>query len=307
MEKATVHVLQKAVLTWYKTHGRHDLPWRNLTKLGLDVPYGVMVSEFMLQQTQVERVIPKFRAFVHYFPTIQKLANATPAMVITLWSGLGYNRRAIMLHQAAQEIVRQYSGVVPQDQPSLEALSGIGPYTASAILAFGYNQQVAVLDTNIERFYELLFWGYDKPSLQERTSFVLDFVPTTRSCIWHSALMDLMSQVRSLKSPHVQQQALLEVLAIQPTWQLPKLSTAPLKRPKQSKFHRSPRYYRGRIVAFLRTQSDHKATFHQLTLLMEQQALPQDYSLVALLEGLHKDGLVLFRSPLKPRSIIRLP
>src|SRR6266498_621279 len=150
-----IEAIQQAVLIWYRSNRRHDLPWRNLDKLGIDVPYGVMVSEIMLQQTQVRRVILKYLAFLATFPTIQDLAQAPTAQVLSLWSGLGYNRRALMLHKVAQAIVTRFCSELPDILNALVALPGIGPYTAAAILAFGFNQSVPVIDTNIQRFYEL--------------------------------------------------------------------------------------------------------------------------------------------------------
>lgn len=299
--------LQKAVLAWYKKHGRHDLPWRNLGKLKIDVPYGVMVSEFMLQQTQVDRVLLKFKAFVHIFPTVQALANATPAKVITLWSGLGYNRRAVMLHTAAKEIAQQYDGVVPSDVGRLNNLAGIGPYTAAAIASFGSNLPVVVLDTNIERFYELLFFGYAKPPPAQLHDFAAQFIPQKRGSDWHAALMDLMTVVRRERTPKLQQVALLEELAFKPDWSLPAVGDKPLKRPKQSTFKGSGRYFRGQVIAFLRDAPENRATFNQLSQHMATQAMPDKYSLVTILTKLKKDRLVAYRDPLVSRTWVKLP
>ncbi len=299
--------LQKAVLTWYQKYGRHDLPWRNLSALKIDIPYGVMVSEFMLQQTQVDRVLLKFKAFVHMFPTVHALAEASPAKVITLWSGLGYNRRAVMLHAAAKEIAQHYDGVVPSDIGQLQNLAGIGPYTASAIAAFGYNQPVTVLDTNIERFYELLFFGYAKPTHAQLAEFAARFIPPEQGCDWHSALMDLMTVARRERTPKQQQEALLEELAFKPDWPLPKVGDLPLKRPKQSKFAGSERFFRGQVIAYLRDQPEHKATLAQLAKQMAHVHMPDKYSLITILGKLKKDKLIAYREPLSSRSIIKLP
>ncbi len=305
--KYPISTIQSTVLAWYKTNGRHDLPWRNLNKLGIDIPYGVLVSEIMLQQTQVDRVIPKFRAFTHYYPTVHKLAAARPAQVVTLWSGLGYNRRAILLHKAAGVIADIYKGKIPADYDELNALPAIGPYTAAAILAFGYNQSVAVLDTNILRFYELLFWGHERPKQKEMETFALQFVPEDKSREWHSALMDLMSLARTKKTPLAQQTWLLHALQLKPTWTLPKLDNRALKRPKQSKYTHSPRYFRGKIVSYLRDRPSHTATFGQIKKLVTSLDMPTSYNLEAILIGLKGDGIVVFHEPLRPRSRISLP
>ncbi len=133
-------------LVWahYRTHGRHNLPWRK----DYD-PYRVLVSEVMLQQTQVERVIPFYRNFLKKFPTVRALARASLSDVLRNWQGLGYNRRAKMLHQAAKESVMNYGGKFPTNAAELEQFPGIGPYTARAVAAFAFNQDVVVIETNI--------------------------------------------------------------------------------------------------------------------------------------------------------------
>ncbi len=307
MESASIEKVQAAVLAWYSDNGRHDLPWRNLESSKIDIPYGTMVSEFMLQQTQVDRVVPKYRAFLNYFPNVQKLAAASPSRVVTLWSGLGYNRRALFLHRSAQEIVRHYRGIVPNDPELLESLPGIGPYTAAAIAVFAYNHTCVVLDTNIERFYELLVYGYRKPDHRDMAALAAQFIPSSDSRIWHSALMDLMTEVRKAKTPLAQQQLLLQVLRLKPDWDLPELGILPLKRPKQTPFVRSERYYRGQIVAFLSHRKNHKATVKELRLLAERRALPAGYSLVGILRHLKRDGLVTYSEPLGEKSLVSLP
>ena len=121
-----------------------DMPWRRDTR-----GYYVLVSELMLQQTQVERVIPKFEEFISVFPDFETLAAAPLADVLVLWSGLGYNRRAKFLHEAAKSIVANYDGALPDDEKDLVALPGVGPNTAGALLAYVYNQPVIFIETNI--------------------------------------------------------------------------------------------------------------------------------------------------------------
>ncbi|HEY1074651.1 MAG TPA: A/G-specific adenine glycosylase [Patescibacteria group bacterium] len=281
--------LQASVLRWYEKNGRHSLPWRNVADLGVDPGYGVMVSEFMLQQTQVERVIPKYTAFLKRFPTVESLASASVSDVIALWSGLGYNRRAVLLHRAAQTIHTLYSDDVPHGIDTLKSIPGIGPYTAGAIAAFSYNEPVAMVDTNIERFYELLFWGYEKPSVKEVATFAQSYVPSACSRAWHSAIMDLMTCVRKRRTPLEQQQSLLEELAFIPRWTLPLLGSKPFARPKQSSFVGSRRSFRGRIIAYLTSCENHQASLSQVG-----DILPSDmpYKLEELIEGLVKDGLL---------------
>lgn len=135
---------RRTVLTYYRKHGRHTLPWRRTRD-----PYAVLVSEIMLQQTQVDRVVPYFIRWMRTFPTLQALAKSPLADVLKAWSGLGYNRRAKMLHECAKAIVETYGGKVPQDFAALVSLPGIGSYTAGAIRAFAFNEPGVFIETNI--------------------------------------------------------------------------------------------------------------------------------------------------------------
>ena len=132
-----------AALSLYKKHKR-SLPWRKTND-----PYHVLISEYMLQQTQVERVVPKFEMFVKKFPDVFSLANAERREVLALWSGLGYNRRAIALSDTAKLIANTYDGAVPNTREELITLPGVGEYTASAVLAFAYNRETVMIETNI--------------------------------------------------------------------------------------------------------------------------------------------------------------
>ena len=136
------------VYDFYQQHGRHTLPWRETYD-----PYHVWISEVMLQQTQVERVIPKYQAFLEIFPDIHTLAGASLSAVLIQWQGLGYNRRAKMLHACANEVVSSFSGKFPDTFNALTQLPGIGPYTAGALLAFAYNTPVPIIETNIRTAY----------------------------------------------------------------------------------------------------------------------------------------------------------
>ena len=132
------------VWKYYREHGRSDLPWRKTTD-----PYRILVSEVMLQQTQVERVIPYYTRFLKKFPTVRALAKAPLSQVLIAWQGLGYNRRAKMLHEAAKEVVRGHGGLFPRTALELEKLPGVGPYTAHAVAAFAYNEDGICIETNI--------------------------------------------------------------------------------------------------------------------------------------------------------------
>jgi A/G-specific adenine glycosylase len=144
---------QRSLLGWYGKHGR-DLPWRRTR-----VPYRVLVSEIMLQQTQVDRVIPKYLQFLRTYPTMRRLAAAPVDDVRRLWYPLGYNIRPVRLHAIARETVARYRGRLPDDGEALRGLPGIGRYTAGAIRCFAYGRDVAVLDTNVRRVLGRVFLG----------------------------------------------------------------------------------------------------------------------------------------------------
>jgi len=177
----------RTVLGHWRKHGRHGLPWRRAV-----TPYRVLVSELMLQQTQVPRVIPKFREFTRAFPSFRALAVAKPADVLRAWQGLGYNRRALMLQRCAQAVVSGHGGRLPADADVLRALPGIGPYTAGAVLAFAFNRPYPVIETNIRRVYLHHFFpertAVPDADILPLVSRHLGAVPSPRD--WYSALMD---------------------------------------------------------------------------------------------------------------------
>lgn len=140
------------LLQWFAVNGRQNLPWQ-LPR----TPYRVWISEIMLQQTQVQTVIPYFERFMQRFPNLSDLARANEDEVLSLWSGLGYYSRARNLHQTAKIMMDQYDGVVPDDYQLLKELPGIGPSTAAAILSQAFNQPVAILDGNVKRVLTRFF------------------------------------------------------------------------------------------------------------------------------------------------------
>ena len=176
--------LQDAVLAWYACAGR-TLPWR-----GTDDPYAVLVSEIMLQQTQVSRVLVAYPAFLECFPDVRSLAGAPRADVLQAWKGLGYNRRAVALHRAAQTIVEQHGGVVPADVGALQSLPGVGAYTARAVVAFAFSGDAAPVDTNIRRVLTRCVSGspLKGAGLQAAADAAL---PAGRGRDWSAALMDV--------------------------------------------------------------------------------------------------------------------
>ena len=151
---------RKALLEWYRPRAR-AYPWRR----GRPNAYRTLVSELMLQQTQAPRVVPIFEAFVGVFPTVRALAGASRADVLRAWAGLGYNRRAVSLHRAAQAVVAQHGGRVPTDRADLQRLPGVGPYTAAAIASIAGGEPVAAIDVNARRIVARVAYGRDAASV----------------------------------------------------------------------------------------------------------------------------------------------
>ena len=182
---AQVRAFRKKVYAYYDREGR-DLPWRKNLK-----PYGVLVSEVMLQQTQVGRVLEKYREFLAAFPDFPALARAPLTKLLLIWQGMGYNRRALALRALAQKVVDDHCGRLPSDPEKLLALPGIGKYTAGAIAAFAFNKPVVFMDTNIRRVYIHEFLPeWDGIHDDELTPLVLQTLDTGNPRKWYNALMD---------------------------------------------------------------------------------------------------------------------
>jgi len=186
-----------------------DMPWRDNTD-----PYYVLVSELMLQQTQVDRVIPKFELFMNTFPDVTSLATAPLADVLTVWSGLGYNRRAKFLHEAAKKVVADFNGTIPATYDDLVGLPGIGPNTAGAILAYSFNEPVTFIETNVRTVYfHHFFEDQALVSDKELKEIVAQTVDKEHPREWYWAIMDYGSFLkkqgvgRNAKSSHYKKQA----------------------------------------------------------------------------------------------------
>lgn len=181
--------VRKILLSWFAQH-RRDLPWR-----ATHDPYLIAVSEVMLQQTQVDRVVPKFLAWRWAWPNTRSLANAPLHDVLKLWSGLGYNARALRLREAAREVMKKHQGSWPRTIEELESLPGFGPYTARAVASFSYNANVFTIDTNIRRILSRVFFGAGEISTKKVEKISNDILPIGKSAAWHAALMDFGSAV----------------------------------------------------------------------------------------------------------------
>ena len=182
-----VEAFQSKVMDWWAENTR-DLPWRRNPS-----PYNVLVSEVMLQQTQVSRVIHKYNQFLNEFPSVESLASAETRELLKVWSGLGYNRRALWLREAAREIVER--GEFPQTERELRKLKGVGPYTSRSILIFAYNKDLAAVDTNIRRVLIATGFAEENMSEKELQPIADKLLLRGRSRDWHNALMDYGSIV----------------------------------------------------------------------------------------------------------------
>lgn len=258
---------QKFIATvwdFYHKAGRHTLLWRNKHNA-----YQVFVSEVMLQQTQVDRVTPKYKEFMKHYPTVQKLAIASLADVLKLWQGLGYNRRAKKMLECAQVVVGQHKGVFPKEYDQLVALPGIGPYTAGAIMAFAYNKPVPILETNIRTVYIHHFFK-DKQQVtdKELVKIVTATLSVDNPRQWYWALMDYGSHVKKEYGNNINKSK---------------------NYVKQSVFHGSDRQIRGAIIRVLAEDSYSREQLHTKLLQFE------DISVDVQLERLQQEGMVVYK------------
>ncbi|MHA2022542.1 MAG: Fe-S cluster assembly protein HesB, partial [Candidatus Thorarchaeota archaeon] len=196
LDTKSVKFFQHKVMNWWSKNAR-ELPWRVNPS-----PYEVLISEVMLQQTQVSRVVPKYLEFLNEFPAIEDLASANTKQLLTVWSGLGYNRRALWLKEAAAEIVEQ--GVFPTEVDDLRKLKGIGPYTSRSILIFAFNKDLATVDTNIRRIFIALGFAKEDSSEKELQEIADALLLKGRSSDWHNALMDYGSAVLTSSSTGIE-------------------------------------------------------------------------------------------------------
>jgi A/G-specific adenine glycosylase len=247
-------------LIWQKADELHrDMPWREDTR-----PYYVLVSELMLQQTQVERVVPKFEAFIQQFPDEKRLAAASLAEVLKLWSGLGYNRRAKFLHEAAKKLVDEHHGIFPDTVEELLRLPGVGPGTAGAILTYAFNQPVVFIETNVRTVY---FHHFFETGEKVSDTQLLPLIETTidrehpREFYW--ALMDYGSWLKRSGAGRITQSQHYS---------------------KQTALKGSLREVRGHILRLL-TTSDMTQGDLQNEIIQDERFLPA-------LQGLIRDGLI---------------
>ena len=263
----TISKFQKLILTWHKKNKR-DMPWRETRD-----PYKILVSEIMLQQTQVTRVLPKYKEFLKEFPTLNSLAKTSDKKHLYVWAGLGYWKRALSLKKTAQIIQKEYKGKFPKEPSLLIKLPGVGPYTAGAVACFAFLNKDAFLDTNIRRVYLYFFFPKQKnvPD-KEVLKIVQKTIWEKNPREWYYALLDYGSIV--LKGKKINRQS--------------KHYT------KQSKFEGSFRSFRTKTIRFLLSQPQGKATKKRVEsfLTHELQKRKSSYSIDDITKALLKNNLI---------------
>lgn len=262
MTHSDIPAFQATVLQYYYENGRHDLPWRKPESDGTFDPYKILVSELMLQQTQVPRVIPKFDTFVEAYPSFQSLATAPLSEVLKMWSGLGYNRRAKFLLQTAQLVTGQYNGQLPRLHTDLVALPGIGHNTAGAIRAYAFNEPVIFVETNIRTvFIHHFFKNEGKVADTLLVPLIQGSLPEdTRT--WYWALMDYGTNLKQTVG---------------------NLSRSSTSYAKQTPFHGSKRRIRGQVLRLL---TEGPYTFERLDWLVGDERLQ------VVLDDLVREGFI---------------
>lgn len=281
--------IQRHLLDWFAESAR-DLPWRRTRD-----PYAILVSEIMLQQTQVDRVLPYYERFLARFPTVQELAAAPTAEVIRLWAGLGYNRRAVNLQRAAQAVCKDYGGSFPRDVAELRKLPGVGAYTAGAIAAFAFEDDVAFLDTNMRRVVERVEFGPRSHTEREVAAAAEVLLPHGRSWTWNQALIEFGALQCTARKPACVICPLQQDCEAFPSIQSEIAAKQRRPRRPSEAFETTSRYFRGRVVDALRTlpSSDQRGIdLVELGARVRDDFKTEDMPwLLELVRGLQRDGL----------------
>lgn len=281
-----------AILAWYKRTGRL-LPWRGITN-----PYRILLSEVMLQQTRVSRVLEKYPLFLKRFPSLRALARARRADVVRAWQEMGYNNRAVRLHELALRIIRDHRGRIPRTEEELTALPGIGTYTARAVLSSAFGVPVAIVDVNVRRVLSRLFWRMPAWNTVADARMVDELaqriIPRRRAYDWNQALMDLGATLCTARAPRC---AACPLTALCPSRTT--MSGAAPTEPKREPSRRGipDRIHRGRIVERLRTAANGRGLkVRSLGPMVLDGFTARDHTwLIRLLRALERDGLVRIR------------
>jgi A/G-specific adenine glycosylase len=276
--------VREALIEWYEADHR-SFPWRET-----DDPYAILVSEVMSQQTQLGRVVAAWNAFLERWPTVEALADADRADVVAFWSthSLGYNNRARYLHEAAEQVVEEHGGEVPETPDELQELMGVGPYTANAVASFAFNEGDAVVDTNVKR---VLYRAFSVPDDDDAfLDAARELMPEGESRVWNNAIMEL-GGVACEKSPKCDS-AGCPWREFCDAYETGDFSAPDV--PAQSTFEGSRRQFRGRVVSIL-------GEYEELSLDELGPRVRVDYNpdgetgrewLRGLVEDLDRDGIV---------------
>jgi A/G-specific adenine glycosylase len=249
----------------------------------------------MLQQTQVERVLPKYREFLEAFPSVADLAAAPRSEVIRRWAPLGYNLRAVRLHEVARQVVERWEGRFPETEDGLLALKGIGPYTAGAVMCFAYRKPSVFLDTNLRRVLGRCFAGIPSPRPdrdREILAVAVQVLPQHQAYEWHQALMDLGATVCLWSRPRCIECPLMRWCRARHPFEANQAVAEPqVPYRVQPRFSGSRRYYRGKTVSLLRELAPDEL----MSLESLGPRLKPDWDmdwLISLVAGLERDGLI---------------
>jgi A/G-specific adenine glycosylase len=291
-DEARIARIREGLFAWFQEHAR-DLPWRRTRD-----PYAILVSEVMLQQTQVDRVLPYYARFLERFPTVEDLANAATSDVIRIWSGLGYNRRAVNLQRAARAVVDELGGSFPDDPADLKKLPGIGAYTAGAIAAFAHERDVAFLDTNMRRVVSRVIFGSESARESDAIEAASALVPPGHGWTWNQALIEFGALQCTARRPACIICPLRNDCAAYPTMQVAlQRKSARTRQAKNEPFESTSRFYRGRIVEALRALPADEPAGMPLADLgpkVREGFTSEDLPwLRDLIDGLERDGLAL--------------
>lgn len=246
--------MKRELLRWYRDNPR-EYPWRSEN---ID-PYIVLVSEFMLQQTQARTITKRLPEFLALYPDVVALAAASNGEILSAWAGLGYNRRALRLRDTAKAIVEEHAGRVPSDPKALAALPGIGPYASAAIACFAYNRREVVIDVNVQRVYSR--YAHMQTSLngvdhiKAVRAFAEHIIPATNASEWHHAVMDLGAHICTARKPLCGSCPLQKSCASADSLRM-LASTRTSKKAEPLFYGKPKRIWRGRVVQLLHNEGE---------------------------------------------------
>lgn len=288
LSKERRFAIQRTLLDWYIGFGR-DLPWRHTSD-----PYAILVSEIMLQQTQVRRVAPKFLEFLKRFPDFVTLAAAGVGDVIRIWDSLGYNTRAVRIHRIAEWVIWRNGGRLPNDLNMLRQLEGLGEYTASAVACFAFGLQTPVVETNVRRVLTRLVGEGASSNSGDVRRLAADMLPNGRAQEWNQALMDLGATVCTARSPQCPNCPVQPYCNTASAVSTGKMSLGQGSQRRVSRFKGSTRYYRGRVLQRLRDLPVGKSlTLDELGHAVKPAFTNEDHSwLRQIIKALEDDQLV---------------